>query len=143
MNKFQSVDFRTMDDLLEYLPDDERKMMEVLRKIILTCIPNCREKLSYNVPVYSRHRMICFLWPGSVPWGGLHTTGVRLGFMRGNQLTDEAGYLDKGKRKQVYVRDFASLKDIDIDVLRPFLIEAAILDEEVARQKKSRSRKMG
>ncbi len=140
MNKFQPVDFRTIDDLLEYLPDDEHKIIEALRKIILNCIPNCQEKLSYNVPIFFRYGRICFLWPGSVPWGGTKTTGVRLGFIRGHQLTDETGYLDKGNRKQIYTRDFASLQDIDPDVLKPYLIEAAILDEEVARLKKKKKR---
>ncbi|GAA4463233.1 hypothetical protein GCM10023189_41020 [Nibrella saemangeumensis] len=141
MNKFQPVDFQTLDDLLEFLPADEQKIVEVLRKIIFNCIPNCQEKLSYNVPIYSRYGRICFLWPGSVPWGGMKTTGVRLGFIRGYQLTDEVGYLDKGNRKQIYTRDFLTLQDIDPEVLKPYIIEATILDEEIAKTKKASKRK--
>lgn len=61
MAKMQNVDFRNVEEFLEYLTDDERKIVECLRAIIIDCIPECKEKLSYNVPYFSKHSRICFI----------------------------------------------------------------------------------
>ena len=55
--------------------------------------------------------------------------GVRLGFTKGYLMRDEINYLDKGKRKQVYWRDYKSIKEIDIDLVRSYIFEAAFLDK--------------
>lgn len=134
--KMQDVSFRNIEDFLEYLPDDELKMVEVLRKIIFNCLPDISEKLSYNVPFYKRHRNLLFIWPASVLWGKKKTyKGVRLGFTNGNLLGDENGYLDKGDRKQVYFKDFKSIKEIDVDLLKSYIYDAAIIDEELKKTK--------
>ena len=64
--KMQSVKFQHVNEFLDYLPEEELRVTEALRELILETIPNCREKLSYNVPCYHRHKSIGFLWPGSV-----------------------------------------------------------------------------
>ncbi len=132
--KMQDVDFRHVSDLISFLPDDERKIMERLREIILQCIPDATEKLSYNVPFYSRHTRICYIWPGSVGWAGKTKKGVDLGFCRGNLLSD-ASYLDKGKRKQVFTKTFFSTKEIDVDKVRELLFEAVVADEEERKKR--------
>jgi hypothetical protein len=43
--KMQNVSFKTIDDFLEFLPEDELKMVELLRKLIFYCIPDCEEKI--------------------------------------------------------------------------------------------------
>jgi hypothetical protein len=134
--KMQDVSFRNIEDFLEYLPDDELKMVELLRKIIFNCLPDISEKLSYNVPFYKRHRNLLFIWPASVLWGKKKTyKGVRLGFTNGNLMGDENGYLDKGDRKQVYFKDFESIKEIDVDLLKSYIYDAAIIDEELKKKK--------
>ena len=135
-NNYQGVDFKEIDELLEFLPDDERKIVNALRTIILQSIPNCQETLSYNVPFYSYHSRICFIWPPSVPWADVKWPHVRLGFPKGYLLSDELDYLDKGNRKQVYYKDFKRVQDIDVDLLKSYLYEAAIVDEEQAKLKK-------
>ena len=125
----QNVGFKTVDELLDFLPADELKITEALRKIVFDCIPDVEEKISFNVPFYKRKRVICFIWPGSVSWGSVTQNGVRFGFQYGNYLNDESNYLDKGKRKQVYWRDFHSLKDIDADLLKSYIYEAVIIDQ--------------
>lgn len=133
--KMQDVDFKNVDELLAFLPEEELKIVERLRKIIFSCLPNCTEKLSYNVPFYKVHKNICFIWPPSVKWGGTGHEGVRFGFTNGYLLTDEIVYLDKGTRKQVYWRDFKSLKEIDAELLKAYIFEAALIDEEIIREK--------
>ena len=135
--KLQTVDFRNINDFLDYLPEKELKIVEALRELVLTCIPDAKEKLSYNVPFYSRYTGICFIWPGSVQWGGTKRTGVDIGFIRGNMLSDPS-YLDIGNRKQIYVKTYHDRKEIDHETLRQLLYEAVVIDEENAKLKKKR-----
>ena len=93
------------------------------------CIPEVREKLSYNVPFFRVKRNICFIWPGSVPWGGTFE-GVQFGFTRGHLMLNEDLYLDAGKRKYVRTRTFKSLREVDFEKLRSLLYEAALIDSE-------------
>lgn len=137
-NKFQSVDFSAIDDFLDYLPQHELYVVQMLRQVILENIPNCREKLAYNVPFYSRHSNICFIWPSSVPWGKISRSGVRLGFTKGYLMNDDISYLDKGNRKQVYYRDFFVTSDIDIDLLKAYLFDAVEIDEMTFKQKRQK-----
>ncbi len=133
-NKFQDVDFKNVEEFLDYLPANELVIVEYLRKLIFDCIPNCREKLSYNVPYYYRNKNICFIWPSSVQWGNMKERGVRLGFTSGNLLHDEINYLDKGDRKQVYWKDFYKVKDIDVDLLKSYIFEAGKIDESITKK---------
>ena len=96
------ISFRNIDQFLDFLPDGEKRMTEILRTIILDTLPQCKEKLSYNVPFYKLRKRICFIWPSAIPWGNVKE-GVMLGFTNGSQLTDD-GYLEKGERKSVYTR---------------------------------------
>lgn len=129
-NKFQNVTFLSIEEFLEYLPDDERIIVERLRKIIFSTIPAIHEKLSYNVPYFALNRNICFIWPSSIPWGNVRTKGVRFGFTNGHLLSNLDGYLEKAHRKQVCWRDLYLVQDINIEIIRSLLIEAALLDEE-------------
>ena len=106
MNKFQPIKFSSIEDFLDYLTPYELEIVLMLRDLIKTSIPNVKEKLSYNVPFYSLHKRICFIWPASVPWGKVEKNGVILGFSNGNLLPDPEGFLEKGTRKQVYTKTF-------------------------------------
>lgn len=129
--KMQDVSFRSVDEFLEFLPDDERRITEVLRKVVLDIIPEATEKLNYNVPYYKRHKNICFIWPASVLWGKRKTRdGVRFGFTSGYLLTDESGWLARDTRKQVYWRDFKSVHEIDVARLKAYLCEAVLVDQQ-------------
>ena len=134
MNKFQKVHFRSVDEFLDFLPDDQLKVVEVLRRLVLDAIPEVKEKLSYNVPFYSQHKNICFIWPSAVPWGGIKE-GVNLGFIQGTLIEDE-DYLDKGMRKFVKVRNFVAPSEIDYDRVRSLLFQAALIDEEFRKRKR-------
>ena len=129
----QDVSFRSVDELIDILPEDEAKLTTFLRELILECIPDAKEKLSYNVPFYSRFTRICYIWPGSVPWGNKNKKGVDLGFCRGNLLSD-VSYLDKGNRKQVFTKTFYSIMEIDVEMVKSLLFEALVMDEEVRRK---------
>ena len=135
MKKMQNVSFRNVEEFLDFLPEGELEIVEYLREIILECIPECKEKLSYNVPFYKRYHTICFLWPASVLWGKKNTyEGVRLGFSKGYLMQDEISYLERGNRKQVYYRNFKSLADIDEELLMSYIFQAVELDEALKSQ---------
>jgi uncharacterized protein YdhG (YjbR/CyaY superfamily) len=134
--RMQDVDFTTIEELLTFLPEDELKIVDLLRKIIFSCVPDIEEKISYNVPFYKRHSNICYIWPSSVKWGNAQNTGVQFGFNKGYLLTDEINYLEKGNRKQVFWKTFHSVKEIDIDLLKAYIFEAVSVDEGYSRKKK-------
>jgi len=136
-NKYQSYNFKNVEEFLDFLHEDELKIVEALRNIIFNCIPDAIEKLTYNVPFYKRHKNICFIWPASILWGTKQThKGVRIGFNSGYLLQDEVNFLDKGNRKQVYWKEFLSTQDIDIDLLKSYLYEAAIIDDQLGSKMK-------
>lgn len=124
----QNVSFDTIEELLDFIPEEELRVTEYLRRLVKDCIPDAEEYLSFNIPCYRRKRVICFIWPGSVSWGSVTNAGVRFGFQYGHLLTDDTGYLDRGKRKQVYWRDFMRVEEIDVDILRALLYEAVLVD---------------
>lgn len=125
----QNVEFQTVEEFLDYLPERERAIVDILREIIMDCMPDCTERLSYNVPYYYRHSRVCFIWPASVPWGKVKLDGVQLGFCKGFLLNDEINFLEKGNRKEVYVKTYFHPNDIDADVLKAYLFEAIVVDE--------------
>ena len=130
MNKFQPIDFQDLDDLFAFLPEEELEIVQALRGMIYECLPEISEKLSYNVPFFKLRKNVCFIWPGSVPWGGIFE-GVQFGFTRGHLLTDPNGYLETGSRKFVRTKNFKSLKEIGFDKLSELLFEAALVDKEI------------
>lgn len=137
--KMQEVSFKSMEECLAYIPANELSVVTKLREIIFQAIPDCHEKLSYNVPYYKRYANICFLWPASILWGSKSQyEGVRLGFTQGYLLTDDTVYLDQGDRKEVAYKDFMHPDEIDETILIPFLLHAADVDEELYKSKKQK-----
>lgn len=127
--KMQSVKFGSISDFLDYLPPNELKITNQLRDLIWQTIPDVNEKLSYNVPYYSRKKGLCFIWPGSVFWGQKRSyEGVRLGFHNGNAMEDPFNWLDKEGRKQVAWHDFAQINVHDLETIRFYLMEAVRMD---------------
>ena len=125
----QNVSFRTVGELLRFLPEDQLEITERLRELVHECIPGVKEKLSFQVPFFKKRKGICYIWPGAVSWGKKTKEGVEFGFQYGNLLADEAGYLEHGKRKQISSKRFFSVEDINEDILREYLFEAAEIDE--------------
>ena len=126
--KIQSV-----AELYQRLPENERLIVDVLRKLIHEHIPDCREKLSWNVPVFRRNKTLCIVWPATIPRGGI-TEGVLLGFWFGNRLDDVDSYLKHGTNKQIYYRIFYRPEEIDVQAICRLLDEAVALDKSFARK---------
>jgi len=134
--KMQNVSFKNVDEFLEFLPKNELLIVESLRNLVLSLLPECTEKLSYQVPFYKINKNICFIWPASVYWGKKKSyNGVLFGLTYGINLTDESNYFEKGERKQVTMKKFEKPGDIDFDILKSFIFEAALYDKQFYKKK--------
>lgn len=131
----KGLKFHSFVEFWEYLPENERLIVDVIRQIILENLPSsCKEKLAYNVPYYYGNKRICLIWPGSIPWGGIRS-GVLLGFCQGNRLEDPNRYLDHGTNKQVYYKIFNSVDEIDEVSIISILNEAVNFDAKLKSRK--------
>jgi len=124
----KEIKFQSYVEFWDYLPEDERMIVDVLRQIVSSHLPrDIREKLAYNVPYYYGKRRICMIWPASIPRGGIRS-GVLFGFSRGNQLVDPENYLRHGTNKKVYYKIFHSVDEIDETAIANLLREAVRID---------------
>ncbi len=126
-NSFPKI--KSILQLYEMLPENERLIVDVLRQIIKENLPaTAKEKISYNVPFFYGNRGVCIVWPATVPRGGIKM-GVLLGFWHGNKLKDSDNYLTHGINKQVFYKIYQHVEDIDEPAIVKLLKEAATLDE--------------
>lgn len=116
---------------MDSLPEDELKIVNFLREIVLKAIPESTEKLAYNVPFYYLNYRVCYIWPASVPWGGLEE-GVALGFCKGGLLSNTQNADSKGMTKMI----FTDVKQINVKQIEQLLYEAIIVDKESSEAKK-------
>lgn len=138
----------TVEEMLASLPRNERVIVVRLRTLIKECLPAVVEKVYYGegLPFYTRHRLICFLWPASVYWGKKKEKInkdklVTLGFCQGNLMSNEDGLLLAEGRKQVYCVYLNSVEDINEERIRAWLYEAELIDEEFGRKKSAKKLK--
>lgn len=133
----KGLKFQSFVEFWEYLPENERVIVDVLRQIIKENLPSThKEKLAYNVPYYYGNKRICLIWPGAIPWGGVRR-GVLLGFCQGFKLSDPENYLVHGTNKQVYYKIYHSVEEIDEQAIAGLLKEAIEVDRKSkASQKK-------
>ncbi len=129
MNKIQKISFKSIDEFLDYIPDEELKIVDELRNLVFDCIPDINEKLSYNVPFYARKKTICFIWPASIPWGNVKENHVVLGFSNGHQIPDPFNILERETRRHISTISFSVSEGINPEVVRFYLFEALELDK--------------
>jgi len=123
-----SIKIRSLVQLFDLLPENERIITDVLRQIVLENLPpNCKEKISFNVPYFYGKKGICIIWPSTIPRGGIKK-GVLFGFWYGNKLNDVDRYLTHGTNKQIFYKIFLSPDEIDEPVIVQLLKEAVRID---------------
>jgi hypothetical protein len=119
---------RSLVQLFDLLPENERIIVDVLRQIITETLPAyCKEKISFNVPYFHGNKGICIIWPATIPRGGIKS-GVLLGYWYGNRLNDEDNFLTHGTNKQVFYKIFQTPEEIDEKPIIKLLKEAIQLD---------------
>lgn len=134
----------SVEEIIARLPGEEQLIVKKLRSLVLECLPTATEKNTYGAPFYTHHRMICFIWPPSLYWGGknrsLKDRGVTLGFCQGNLMANEDGILLAEGRKQMYCMYFKSPKEIDDVQIRALLFEAELIDKSFSKARKKPAR---
>jgi hypothetical protein len=121
---------RSLIQLYEILPEQERLMVDVLRQIVKENLSaTCKEKISYNVPFFYGNKGICIIWPSTIPRGGIKQ-GVLFGFWYGNKLKDTDHYLQHGTNKQVFYKIYHKVEDINEKAIVKLLREALKLDQQ-------------
>ena len=131
-----SIKIKSLFQLYEVLPHEERIIVDVLRQIITEHLPaNGKEKISYNVPFFYGNKGICIVWPSTIPGGGIKK-GVLLGFWYGNKLKDAGHYLVHGTNKQIFYKIFYSADDINEKAIVQLLKEAVLLDTQFKKHNK-------
>lgn len=132
MQDRSSLKIRSVLQLYEMLPGEERIITEVLRQIIREQLPAyCKEKISFNVPYFYGNKGICIVWPSTIPRGGIKK-GVLFGMWYGNRLKDTDYYLTHGNNKQIFYKIFQTADDINEKAIVKLLKEAVKLDQSFA-----------
>jgi hypothetical protein len=131
MENPQKIEFKSVDAFLDYLPEEELEIVLFLRKIVLECMPDCKEKLAYNVLFYYRHSRICYIWPASITWEKV-TSGVGIGFCKGSSFLDETFETTDFSSKSL----FSSIKEIDVVSLKQQIYEAILIDEQIVKARR-------
>ena len=138
MQAKDTIKINSIVHLYESIPAEERLIVDMLRQIVRENIPEyCKEKISYNVPLFYGRRSICIIWPASIPRGGIRR-GVLLGFWYGNRIKDADHYLTHGTNKQVFYKIFLSPEEIDENAIIKLLKEAVYFDEQKSASRKRR-----
>jgi hypothetical protein len=121
-----------VEEFLEFLPQNERNIVNYLRDLVMSLTPHTKEKISLNVPFYLAPKWFCFIWPASVPWGNLKK-GVSIGFINSRKINDVFGFLEYDKRKHTGRLVFNSIKEVKEkeDALRFYISEAFEINNPV------------
>lgn len=126
----QNVAFKNIEEFYDFLPQDELELTLALQNIISQTIPNYSVHLAYNALFFKSKSNFCFIWPSSILWGKTKTyDGVRLGFTKGNLISDPSFYLVKDNRKQVFWKDLQYFEDIDVAVIKDLLLQSYALSK--------------
>lgn len=88
----------------------------------LTNHHDLQPKIRYKVPMYFNRKWVCYLNP-------IKGNGIELAFLRGNQLSNEQGLLNKKDRKMVAGIDLYSVDSIPERVIDEIIQEALLLEE--------------
>ena len=127
-----AIKIKSVLNLYEVLPENERIITDVLRQIITENLPaTCKEKISFNVPFFYGKKVFVLSGRPQFHAGGIKK-GVLLGFWYGNKLKDIDNYLTHGTNKQIFYKIYNSFEDIDEKAIVKLLKEAVKLDMQWA-----------
>lgn len=118
---------RSVDEYIESLPDERKKICEIARELILTNVPGIEEKLSFKIPFYHYFGMFMYL--------NNTKEGVDVAFCRGKDLLEEFPQLNIKKRAAIATITIQTKNDIAKLNLRELIVAAAAWNEEAKRLK--------
>lgn len=113
-----------VDEYIHLQSPQNQLILRWLRQLLLVSSPSIREKISWGVPFYYCHGYLCYLNPLKTQTGG-----VDLAFLRGTEMTDEAGLLQTRQRKTVRSLVIRAVNDPDEEQVMTYIQEAILLNE--------------
>ncbi|WP_077922688.1 DUF1801 domain-containing protein [Spirosoma sp. 209] len=120
----------TVDDYINQQPADLQRILRWLRKIIVSSDPSIREKIAWQIPVFTYRQVNVFYLNVVRSRRGMPPgVGIELGFMAGHHLPDELGMLMSAGRKQVRSLPIRGVDDPEADIVRTYIQEALLLIE--------------
>jgi len=112
-----------IEEFTENLNEEQKAIVMSLHALIIEN-PGIQLKKKFKLPFYYRKTWICYFFmmkDGRVEWA----------FTRGNELSNEDGFLSSRGRKQVMSKEFGKVSEIDFSKARALIQEAILLDEHV------------
>lgn len=110
---------KSPDDWFAALPDDQRPLLEELRRLLLATNGDFEEAIKWGQPCYSLDSLVCFL--------NKRKAHVVLGFQQGAHLDDPRGLLE-GTGKDMRHIKIRTAEDIDKPAFQALIEEAVRFD---------------
>jgi hypothetical protein len=117
-------------DFIAEKPAGLQRILRTLRHWILEASPKTTEKISFKIPFFYHHGMLCYLNPVQ------KDTAVDIGFCRGFELSNEQGWLEARKRNTIKSFVVHDIADLDQEIFLQILHEAMLINELHAQEKK-------
>jgi uncharacterized protein len=116
---------RTVEEYIDSLPDEQQRIITLIRNLILAEVPGIEERFSFKIPFY--HYFGMFMYLNAVPGG------IDIGFCRGKDLQMAFPQLETKGRAIVASLLIGHEKEIIQKNLRTLIIAAAAWNEEAKR----------
>lgn len=113
-----------MKTVSHYIDQMDAKLLPIvlkLRAIIKNGFPGIIERISYNIPFYYYNGPLCYI--------NVRKNSVSLGFTKGYALSNKQGLLDMKGRKQVATLTFCTEDEIDENIIKEIILEAASIND--------------
>jgi len=113
--------YHSVDEYLASLPQWQREMASVLRRLVHNAAPECTETIKWAQPVFEDHGPVCYIKP--------YSRHLNFGFWRGSQLPDPKRVLTGTGGRMRHVKLHRG-DDPDESTLRSLVVEAVRLNRE-------------
>ncbi len=119
---------KTVDKYIDQINPDFIPVFFKIRSILINTLPGIKEKISYGIPFYYYCGPLCYI--------NVRKNFIDLGFTKGYALIKRLNTLDMKNRKQVASMKFYREKEINENLIKEVLIEAASINEFQSLTKK-------
>ena len=116
-----------VDYFIDTLPEEQQKLVQLIRKLIHQVVPNVEERLSFKIPFYHYYGMFCYINPVK--------QGIDIGFCRGKDLLETFPQLQLKERAIIATLNIQHTNDIVTLEVHSLLTTAALWNEEAKRLK--------
>ena len=112
---------KTVENYILGLDGQQKAIVSYMHQL-LTEHHDLIPKIRFKIPMYYRKKWVCYLNP-------IKNNGIELAFMRGYQLSNDQGLLQKKDRQYVAGVDLFNIQDIPEQSINEIVQEALMLEE--------------